>query len=145
MKTLFKLILILGLFTSCHYSTKDIYITESFELRQLVNDQHKTTSSNGSYFLIAASWNSSTKKENKVKMFAKVNDYYKYIECDIENIRIKIDDSIKKPYVQIQYKDYGKKSNEDATEYIDWGKTLFLTCPEKFLPEKLLNIQLKQY
>jgi hypothetical protein len=84
--------------------------------------------------------------DENVKMFIKVDGRYKLLDLSLRSIRININDSISVPYIQIEYISTGKLPNEYLTEWSNIMQKDFipvLYCPEKYLPAKLLPIELK--
>lgn len=145
-----KLLLFLILFTllSCKENVCDIKntTTTKMELRQLINKEETNKNSNGSYFFIIANYSSSETKQDIIKMFVKVdNTYYKMLKLDLEKVNIVINNNISKPYLQVisNVLSYHKLKDSEIISYIGYSETVYLYCPEKYLPEKLLNIELK--
>tara|TARA_R110000851_G_scaffold315229_5_gene477604 strand:- start:5755 stop:6204 length:450 start_codon:yes stop_codon:yes gene_type:complete len=120
--------------------------SEPLELRQLVNKEIHTTSISSSFFLIAGSYSSTEHFEEKVKVMAKVNGYYRYLQFPLDKVRIAIDDSITIPYIRIQYEKGNVKNLEAAFRYMeyDWMSKIqiLIHCPARYLPEKLIPIEI---
>jgi hypothetical protein len=143
------LIIIISLifFSSCEQSSENTFkYTSVFELRQLVKETENVKTSHGSFFLIGGSYNSDEYSKTNVKVFAKVNGAYRFVEIPIEDIRIVINDSLTVPTLQVRYKTtHGNILNDDQVLQ-RWcschDKSYIITCPEKYLPEKLLPIEL---
>lgn len=144
-----KLLLLLILFTFSNCVDKPISqnsITTKMELRQLINKEETNKHSSGSYFFIIANYSSSETKQDIIKMFVKVdNIYYKMLKIKLESVNIIINNKISKPYLQVISNDlsYTKMKDSEIISHIGYYDTVFLYCPEKYLPEKLLNIELK--
>ena len=123
-------------------------ITTKMELRQLINKEETNTHSSGSYFFIIASYSSSETKQDIIKMFVKIdNAYYKMLKLNLEDINIVIDNKISKPYLQIinSRGSFEKLTDEEiipSSSYVPHSYKIYLYCPEKYLPEKLLEINL---
>ena len=112
-----------------------------FPLRQLVQQTEVNKSSTGRFLLFFATYQSHDTKTDYVKMFAKVNGHYRLISAPIEHIRININDSLAVPTLQIRYE--GFEQTDEAICNGGWYKKAFIiSCPEKYLPEKLLPIAL---
>lgn len=144
-----KLLIILALiFTlnSCTYQ----YETEEFELRQFTNVSENINSSSGSFFIIAGGYSSKNEYKENIKLFAKVDGTYRYLEFDLKKVRIKIDNSINIPTIKIFYKDdcSRPRSNDYIFNYeivnnsITNSNYVILSCPEIYLPEKLVPIDI---
>ncbi len=60
----------------------------------------------------------------------------------IEDIRVNINDSIKKPSIEVLYINNEKLRDEELLN-VGWiSKIYIINCPEQYLPEKLLPINL---
>lgn len=141
MKKMLLLILIIGFFTSCR---EEITIsTTKMELRQLINKEEKHRHSSGSYFIIIANYSSSETKQDIIKMFVKVdNSYYQMLKLDLERVKVVIDNNIEKPYLIVKDNAFTQKIDAEIIRFIEYRDEIFLHCPEKYLPEKLLSINL---
>ena len=142
MKKIMLLLLLLGgLFTSCN--EEETISTTKMELRQLINKEEIEKHSSGSYFIIVASYSSSETKQDVVKMFVKVdNSYYQMLKLDLEKIKVVIDNNIEKPYLIVKDNSFTQRTDAEIIEFIEYNDQIFLHCPEKYLPEKLLSINL---
>jgi len=127
---------------SCDSREYKNYKTDKIYLRQLVKVDKVTKEVSGSYFLVIGSGSYQERTETKIKLMGKVNGYYRLIEFDFVDVRIKIDNSIEDPYLVIKYQSYDKlTTNELINE--NWYTTGYvIVCPEKYLPERLLPISL---
>ena len=124
------LLLLGGLFTSCDEEKSTS--TTKMELRQLINKEETQKHSGGSYFIIVASYSSSETKQDVVKMFVKVdNSYYQMLKLDLE-----------KPYLIVKDTYFTQRTDAEIIRFIEYSEQIFLHCPEKYLPEKLLSINL---
>jgi hypothetical protein len=130
------------LLLSCSTKPNEKFKTSKLELRQLVKETEHSTNSSASFFLIAGSYNKKEYTTTTVKMFAKVENRYRLIECDIENIRVVINDSLKIPYLEIEYDTNNKYTDEELLNVYYINKTYIIYCPEQYLPEKLLPLEL---
>lgn len=149
---LLGLILLSVMLSNCEHVPSKVYETNSFQLRQLVNKETVSTKSESSFFLISGSYISETQREETLKVFAKVGDSYRFIEISLEDIRIVINDDLNKPEIQFVYEGYGvhgdKRSSDNTAiedyrnKYSSHVKAVTIYCPEKYLPEKLLPIEL---
>lgn len=140
-KIIFITLMLISLF-SCDIREPKNYKTDKIYLRQLVKVDKVTKEVSGSYFLVIGSGSYQERTETKIKLMGKVNGYYRLIEFDFVDVRIKIDNSIEDPYLVIKYQSYDKlKTNELINE--NWYTTGYvIVCPEKYLPERLLPISL---
>ena len=127
---------------SCVPLRKKSFISSKFELRQLVKETENKKESSGVFFLIGGSFHSEELNETKVKCFAKVDGSFRIIEMPIEDIRIRIDNKLKKPNIQVKYEDYNKLEDEKLLNEFFTYKVYVINCPETYLPEKLLPIEL---
>lgn len=126
-------------------AVEDTHFTEPLILRQMVNTSKTHSSIRGGYFMFMGGINGGSYEVNKVKVFAKVEDYYKFLNVPLEDLNIKLDNSITTPYIQISY--YGTKTRytlQELTSNSRWiyQKKWYLICPEIYLPEKLLEINI---
>lgn len=134
--------LLVGLFLiGCGPGSIDRH-TDKIQLRQLVNKELTETHTSGAFFLVAGSVNSDSETKTVVKLMGEVNGEYRFMQFDFEKVRIKIDNSITTPYVILNYIDDHDISIDSLLEY-SWAlKSVTIVCPEQYLPEKLLPIQL---
>lgn len=139
---LFITLIIFGLF-SCDLPAEKYDRTENIYLRQLVKTDEVTKEGTASYFLVMGSASYSEEVTTKIKLMGEVNGLYRLIEFDFIDARIKIDNTINKPYLYITYHAYSKLN---VTELLGdrWHSvtSFVIVCPEKYLPEKLLPISL---
>ena len=139
---LFITLMVFGLF-SCYMPVEKHDRTENIYLRQLVKTDEVTKEGSASYFLVMGSASYSEEVTTKIKLMGKVNGFYRLIEFDFKDVRIKIDNTIDKPYLYITYRDYNKLNVTELLSYEEFSVTSFvIVCPEKYLPEKLLPISL---
>ena len=116
--------------------------TEPLYLRQLVKSNKVQTSSGGSFFLIAGSYSSETESKPVVQVMAKVEGEYRFLEMEMEKIRIKIDSTCKIPYIILNYYDQ-EYSASYLIDHPKWNiRSYTVVCSEELLPEKLLPIEL---
>ena len=126
---------------SCKEVTYRDLKSSNLELRQLVKTTEINKSSSGHFFLIAGSYNSKETVNTTVKVFAKVEGRYRIIEMPISMIRIVIDNNLKKPYIQVEYWHHQLVNDEEVLNSV--SKNYYVIyCPEQYLPEKLLPIEL---
>lgn len=117
--------------------------TEPIYLRQLVKSNKSETSSGGSFFLVAGSYSSKTEEKPVVQVMAKVEGEYRFLEMEMEKIRIRIDSTCKTPYIVLNYYDYEEYSASQLLRQPDWSINSYtIVCSEELLPEKLLPIEL---
>ena len=113
--------------------------TDIFELRQITSKIDKKESISGYYFLIGGSFSGEKTENNIIKVFAKVDGYYRVISFPLEKLRVNIDNTLLKPTLKIEYT-HTLLSNEDV---VNSGIGVYIiNCPEKYLPEKLIPIKL---
>lgn len=143
MKKILILIFLIGIFISCKKTTGRISTTK-MELRQLISKEVTTKSSSGSFFVIIGGYSSSENQQDIIKMFVKVdNTYYKLLKLNLEDVNVVIDNKISKPYLIVTTESNWDKNDSEILSYIGYEDRIYLYCPEKYLPEKLLNIELK--
>ena len=149
MKTKSILLIILAIvtlgITSCDVKVGDPSErkTEPLYLRQLVKSNKVETSSGGFFFLIAGSYSSKTEEKPVVQVMAKVGEEYRFLEMEMEKIRIKIDSTCKTPYIILNYYDNEESSASHLLSHPGWYVNSYtIVCSEELLPEKLLPIEL---
>lgn len=126
-------------------SDKKYRYTDTFELRQLTDNQEVNQTSRASYFFIAADYSSKTEREDVVKVFAKVDGQYRFIKILLQDVRIKVNNQITKPYIKFKYHDFKRTNEYVINDYLNSKccnniQYIVIECPEKYLPEKLLPI-----
>lgn len=117
-------------------------VTSKLELRQLVQETKSEKKTSGYYFLIGGEYKSSETKNTVIKVFAKVNGRYRLIQMPIDEIRINIDDKVTTPNIQIEYICYSELTEDELISRDLITKVYVINCPEQYLPEKLLPIEL---
>jgi hypothetical protein len=128
---------------SCKEEERKPKKTAVFELRQLIQETESYSSKTGVFFMFGGYYNEKEEKETTVKVFAKVEGRYRLIEMPIQDVRIVIDDMLFKPHVQIEYYSMSDFSDEEIVSNNDLSSKVFvITCPERYIPEKLLPIDL---
>jgi len=142
MKKLLGLLVVLCMI-SCNQPVEKIYHSDKIYLRQLVNTTVSETYTHGSFFLVAGSITSESTTETVIKLMGNIDDEYRFIQFDFERARIKIDNSVKTPYIVLNYKNDRELSIDEQLKKMNWyGVTITIVCPEQYLPEKLLPIQI---
>lgn len=146
MKNIIFLTLITFLF-SCSSNKYRYGKTSDLELRQLVNITETESYSSGSASLFFATYHSREYETDYVKVFAKVDGSYRYLKFSIEKVRIKLDSRVHNPYIVINYRYYDNKERKYNDSYIcnddNYNTNIrnyTIVCHEKYLPEKLLPI-----
>jgi len=142
--TLAAILMLAAVFSSCTNESdyKTNRLSNIFPLRQLVQKTETYKSSNASMFLFFASYHSSESNTDYIKMFAKVSGNYRLISVPIEKIRINVVDSLIVPTLQIRFNGV-EYTDEEICNKSSWIDAAFIiSCPEKYLPEKLLPIGL---
>jgi len=119
------------------------------KLRQLANVTKTEKSSGGTFILFFATYHSQEKNTDVITVFAEVDGLYQFIEIPMSLVKVKIDNSVTTPYIQIRYSYNGSSSyeysNTQLFNKISMGITLIdyvITCPEQYLPERLLPINI---
>ena len=134
---LFAVLLMVG----CRVEYKN-YHTDKIYLRQLVNRDVTETHTSGSFFLIAGSVSSESETSTVVKLMGKVKDEYRFMQFDFEKVRIKIDNKVTTPYIVLNYRDTSEISVDYLLQYPYYIGSVTIVCPEQYLPERLLPIQI---
>ncbi len=120
---------------------KDLH-SEKIHLRQLVNRDVTETHTYGSFFLIAGSVSSDTETNTVVKLMGEVNGEYRFMQFDFTKVRIKIDNKVTTPYIVLNYTDSEPMETNYLLKYTGYIDSVTIVCPEQYLPERLLPIQL---
>jgi hypothetical protein len=141
MKKLLGLLMLGFLFGCQPIEYKDLH-SERIYLRQLVNRDVTETHTSGSFFLIAASINSESQTNTVVKLMGEVNGEYRFMQFDFTKVRIKIDNKVTTPYIVLNYNRREKVETDFLLEYYGYINSITIVCPEQYLPEKLLPIQI---
>lgn len=118
------------------------YHSDRIYLRQLVNKDITETHTSGSFFLIAGSINSKSETSTVVKLMGEVNGEYRFMQFDFEKVRIKIDNKVTTPYIVLNYSESYEVEIDYLLEYTGYLDNITIVCPEQYLPERLLPIQL---
>lgn len=145
MKKLIYLLTLTIAISSCAFGPRVERYTEKIPLRQLIKSEEKSRTSSASFFLVAGVASSTENQKTVVKLMGNVEGYYRLIQFDLREARIKIDDSIDKPYIVIRYSNdsnYKMSINQLLGDYSFHVITYDIICPERYLPEKLLPITL---
>ena len=116
--------------------------TDKIYLRQLVNRDVTETHTSGAFFLVAGSMSSESETSTVVKVMGDVKGEYRFMQFDFEKVRIKIDNNVKIPYVVLNYSYYEPLDFDYLLKYSYHTNSVTIVCPEQYLPEKLLPIQL---
>lgn len=138
-----KLLLLFLLFlVGCNVPVYKTYHTDKIYLRQLVNRDITETHTSAAFFLVAGSMSSESETSTVVKVMGDVNGEYRFMQFDFEKVRIRIDNKVTTPYIVLNYVDDEVKSIDYLLEYGYYVKSVTIVCPEQYLPEKLLPIQI---
>jgi hypothetical protein len=140
--TLVKLLSVLVLFTSCEVMMDKKLKSSKLELRQLVQETENKKTAYASYFLIFGSYKQNEEKLETVKVFAKVENRYRLIEIPLDKIRIAIDNKLTTPNIEIEYTHNRKYKDEELVDKNWLRKIYVINCPEQYLPQNLLPIEL---
>jgi hypothetical protein len=135
---LFSLLLMIG----CDRVEYKDYHTDKIYLRQLVNRDVTETHTSGSFFLIAGSVSSESVTSTVVKLMGEVNGEYRFMQFDFEKVRIKIDNKVTTPYIMLNYRDTSETSVDYLLKFPYYIGSVTIVCPEQYLPERLLPIQI---
>jgi len=130
------------LMVGCNVPVYKKYHTDKIYLRQLVNRDITETHTSAAFFLVAGSMSSESETSTVVKVMGEVNGEYRFMQFDFEKVRIKIDNKVTTPYIVLNYVDDEVKSIDYLLEYGYYVKSVTIVCPEQYLPEKLLPIQI---
>ena len=130
------------MFIGCDKRVYKQYHTNRIYLRQLVNRDVVETHTSGSFFLVAGSVNSDTQTNTVVKLMGEVDGEYRFIQFDFEKVRIKIDNKVTTPYIVLNYSESYEVEIDYLLEYTGYLDNITIVCPEQYLPERLLPIQL---
>jgi hypothetical protein len=141
MKKVLGLLVVLFMIGCQPIEYKDLH-SDKIYLRQLVNRDITQTHTSGSFFLIAGSVNSNTETNTVVKLMGDVNGEYRFMQFDFEKVRIKIDNKVTTPYIVLNYRDTSKMSMDYLLKYPYYIESVTIVCPEQYLPERLLPIQI---
>jgi hypothetical protein len=143
MRKLLNITLIILSLSSCDTRPFKHQKSDKIELRQLVKTTEISKNATASYFLILGSASYSENSETKIKLMGKVHGLYRLIEFNFNDARIKIDNSIDKPYLYLNYTSKNKVPTGYLLSQSSWYVTTYvIVCPEKYLPEQLLPIRL---
>lgn len=116
--------------------------TDKIYLRQLVNRDITETHTSAAFFLIAGSMSSDSETQTVIKVMGDVKGEFRFMQFDFEKVRIKIDNNVKTPYIVLNYVNDQDYTIDYLLEYDYYVKSVTIVCPEQYLPEKLLPIQL---
>lgn len=126
----------------CNTPVYKTYHTDKIYLRQLVNRDITETHTSAAFFLVAGSMSSESETSTVVKVMGEVNGEYRFMQFDFEKVRIKIDNKVTTPYIVLNYVYDEVQSIDYLLEYGYYVKSVTIVCPEQYLPEKLLPIQI---
>ena len=140
-RTLWLLVAVL-LTIGCNAPEYTTRHTDKIYLRQLVNRDVTETHSSGAFFLIAGTMNSNSYTETVVKVMGEVNGEYRFMQFNFELVRIRINNNVKTPYIVLNYVYHEPQTIDELLDYSYHMKSVTIVCPEQYLPEKLLPIQL---
>lgn len=140
-----KKLIYLIIFTLFLNSCQTLQETEEFELRQFKNETVESNYTSGTFFFIVGGYSSKTETKDIVKLIANIDGVYRFLEFKLERLRIKIDNSITTPTIQIFYYDESKRTNDfifrtNTLNY--YGTYVVLRCPEIYIPEDLTPIKI---
>jgi hypothetical protein len=116
--------------------------SEKIYLRQLVNRDITETHTSGSFFLIAGSVSSNSKTTTVVKLMGEIEGEYRFMQFDFEKVRIKIDNKVTTPYIVLNYNHTYEVGINYLLKNLYYIDSVTIVCPEQYLPERLLPIQI---
>jgi hypothetical protein len=138
-----SLILLLIVSSCTGTETPSYYLSEEIPLRQLVKTEKVNRSENGYFFLITGGYSSREEQAVVIRVFAKVEGMYRYLEFPIENIRININKKYKTPTIQFKSEiNYTLDQTLFWIEEKTYSGEIIINCSEEYLPEKLLPIKI---
>ncbi len=120
---------------------KDLH-SEKIYLRQLVNRNVTETHTSGMFFLVAGSMSSDTETSTVVKLMGEVKGEYRFMQFDFTKVRIRIDNKVTTPYIVLNYNNRDVVETDYLLKYPYYIESITIVCPEQYLPEKLLPIQI---
>jgi len=135
MKFIIVILFVIIYLPSC--DKHDEYI--NCELRQLVSSE-KTSEHASAFFVLGfGAYDESKEQVQTIECFAKIKGVYVYKKFPLTRVSINIDNSIMKPTMILHYQRIYIESgpNDDVNLY-----EVTINCPERYLPEKLLPIEL---
>ena len=71
-----------------------------------------------------------------------VNGEYRFMQFDFEKVRIKIDNKVTTPYIVLNYRETYEVDMSYLLDYPSYIDSITIVCPEQYLPERLLPIQI---
>jgi hypothetical protein len=136
-------LLMLGFLIGCQGipPDKDLH-SEKIYLRQLVNRNVTETHTSGMFFLVAGSMSSDTETSTVVKLMGEVKGEYRFMQFDFTKVRIRIDNKVTTPYIVLNYNNRDVVETDYLLKYPYYIESITIVCPEQYLPEKLLPIQI---
>lgn len=117
-------------------------VRSSIKLRQLVKTSDLQKKGSASYFMFMGGASYSEERYESIKVFGKVNGDYRYIDIPLDMVRIRIDNSVKDPYIELISRNDRLTNNDLLGDYYWQLEAFRIVCSEKLLPEKLLPIEL---
>lgn len=133
---------VMGFLFSCQPKEWKDYHSDKIYLRQLVNRDVMETHTSGSFFLVAGSMSSESESATVVKLMGEVNGEYRFIQFNFEKVRIKIDNKVTTPYIVLNYRETYEVDTDYLLKYPGYLDSVTIVCPEQYLPERLLPIQI---
>jgi hypothetical protein len=108
----------------------------------LVNRDVTETHTSGMFFLVAGSMSSDTETSTVVKLMGEVKGEYRFMQFDFTKVRIRIDNKVTTPYIVLNYNNRDVVETDYLLKYPYYIESITIVCPEQYLPEKLLPIQI---
>jgi len=114
------------------------------ELRQLSKKEVKSKSMQGGLFFGVGGFSSSEKQELYINTIVKTESGFQYFKIPLSKIRINIDNKLEKPFLEMIVDFHAIDDSSEENIYKgDWRyEKVIIHCPEKYLPERLLPIEL---
>lgn len=111
------------------------------KLRKFNVKTENSTVTRGSYFLLMGSYSSRDVSETKVRFyFYNHRNEYQFMEFPLERVNIKLDSTIKEPYVKFHWRELGRTEKEWRTMYERDVTGIVIYCKEEdFQPEININ------
>lgn len=129
---------------ACVPDRQKSYIIDNVEMRQLQNGSANENSVHVSYFMFIGNIEGQSEEVEYVKMFINIDGYYKFVKLPMNDVYIKINNSVDKPYLKVKYSWYDKLklSRIIRDDYNNYYQKYIIICPEEYLPENMSPINL---
>lgn len=126
--------------------------SEKLQLRQMVQSEDKERGSSGYFLFGIGSYQEYETNEPVIRVFAKVGGSYRFIEIPLDKLDVNIlSDSTTIPYLELKYRDRKDDPDMKAINILSNNpynpyllKRYVINCPDKYLPEDLIPINLNK-